>query len=112
MQRAAGITAPYVSKLDEFEQFIQHAKLGMLPLRSTTVRASSHVGAGTVGAAHAETTKPQTTTQSAAAQHILLIEDLPFCVDAQQRQKLTAMLGTYRVRCFNCQLVCICNCRL
>ena len=27
------------------------------------------------------------------AQHTLLIEDLPFCADAQQREKLTTLLG-------------------
>lgn len=109
VQRAAGINAPYVSKLDEFEQFIQHAKLGMLPLHSTTTGVSSHVGGAVIEAAHAGTT----TTQPAAAQHILLIEDLPFCADAQQQQKLTAMLGRYRVKgscctpCLRLHLQCV-----
>lgn len=73
---------PYVSKLDEFEHFIQHAKLSMLPmcpLGSSTKQ--HHAAAG------------QATGRRKQAQHLLLIEDLPHCADTQQRQKLVELLS-------------------
>ena len=73
---------PYTSKLDEFEQFIQHAKLSILPMHA--------LGTGT----HQEhAAASQDLRQTPQAEHLLLIEDLPHCTDAQQRQKLIELLS-------------------
>ena len=73
---------PYTSKLDEFEQFIQHAKLGMLPMHALGTSKQQKYAAAR-----------QPLGQTTQAQHLLLIEDLPHCIDAQQRQRLIELLS-------------------
>lgn len=84
MQRAAGINPPYVSKLDEFEHFIQHAKLSVLPMHSLSSKAQQpHLA------------KEKATQRTERVQHVLLIEDLPHCADTQQRLKLGELLSKF-----------------
>ncbi|DBA75164.1 hypothetical protein WJX77_005220 [Trebouxia sp. C0004] len=101
-QRAAGISGTYTSKLDDFEDFVSHAKLGVLPLR--TANATEPAGnkdqiyracQGSFDGGKQYGGRPISSQQPCVpAKKLLLIEDLPNFADAQQRQRLADLLGS------------------
>lgn len=107
-QRAAGIPGPYSSKLDDFEDFVSHAKLSTLPLQLSQAPATPASGATqrfTIGRLkaphgnHAFATEQQSLSQTAlqpgiSARKLLLIEDMPHYADGHQRQRLADLLGS------------------
>lgn len=93
--------------MDDFEDFISHAKLSTLPLQASQAQATPASGAtqrSSIGnmkapsANYAFATERQCVSQTALqrgspAKKLLLIEDMPHYADAHQRQRLADLLG-------------------
>lgn len=109
VQRAAGISGPYSSKMDDFEDFICHAKLSTLPLQLSQAPAAPMKGKMTAAVSNnAVATDRQSVSQTApqggtAMRKLLLIEDMPHYTDLHQRQRLANLLGEFMVT--GCSLV-------
>lgn len=103
------MSRPYSSKLDDFEDFISHAKLSTLPLQLSHVPAAPVSGAtqrfnsgkstASLGK-NAITCDEQSVSQTAlqaggAMRKLLLIEDMPHYADLLQRQRLANLLGEH-----------------
>ncbi|KAL0045550.1 hypothetical protein WJX82_009862 [Trebouxia sp. C0006] len=100
-QRAAGISGTYSSKLDDFEDFVSHAKLGVLPLHTANATEPGHkdqihrASQGSLEGGKQYGGRPVSSQQPCIpAKKLLLIEDLPNFADAQQRQRLADLLGS------------------
>ncbi|DBA67986.1 TPA: hypothetical protein ACH3X2_014019 [Trebouxia sp. C0005] len=101
-QRAAGISGTYSSKLDDFEDFVSHAKLGVLPLHTANAtepaqqKAQIHrASQGSFEGNKQYDGRPISSQQPyISAKKLLLIEDLPNFADAQQRQRLADLLSS------------------
>jgi len=119
MQGAAGLQ--YSSKLDDFDTFVAHSKLAVLPLAHVAHNAAGSAAAGAGAAGPSSSQQP---TQASQAQHtqqqqqqqaamrgsggaastsggggsgsgkLLLLDDLPFVGDAERRQRLMGSLKT------------------
>lgn len=90
-QRAAGTNGLYSSKLDDFEDFVSHAKLSTLSLQAARSHALPTHRQNTQ---QQHTNHPSSDKVSPSTNKLILIEDLPNCSDAQQRQRLADLLGS------------------
>lgn len=97
------MSGPYSSKMDDFEDFICHAKLSTLPLQLSQAPSAPMKGKMTASAGNnAVATDRQSVSQTApqpgtALRKLLLIEDMPHYTDLHQRQRLANLLGELKV---------------
>jgi hypothetical protein len=108
-QGAAGLQ--YSSKLDDFDTFVSHSKLSVLPLAPTAPAAApaaahgptySAAGPGPSSQQQQSLLQPATQQQGAVASgsraagngKLLLLDDLPFVGDSDRRQRLMDSLRT------------------
>jgi hypothetical protein len=120
LQGAAGLQ--YQSKLDDFDAFVAHSKLSVLPFARPAPpqplqQLAPSAQAGAAGGSQPPTQQPRSEDGSqrgaagavitpAAAGKLLLLDDLPYVGDAERRQRLTAALRDLCVTC-RCPVVLI-----
>lgn len=89
--------------MDDFEDFICHAKLSTLPLQVSQAPAAPMKGKMTASvgndpvAADRQSVRQTAPQPGTAMRKLLLIEDMPHYTDLRQRQRLANLLGELMV---------------
>ncbi|KAK9808429.1 hypothetical protein WJX73_004206 [Symbiochloris irregularis] len=93
-----GLDVPYSSKMDEFDGFVAHAKMGSLHLGPSAAAAAGDAGTELAHQAersmHLDADPAGGQSGSRGHRSLMLVDDLPHAQGPAQRKRLVSALGT------------------